>query len=753
MTITVEQVRMALLQSDGLDARAIAERLRRSNIGDAHKRDVNPILYSRSDLFCRFGDAPPVWTLRVGATQPPVAVVRPSSGTPAQAEGPRPYIRPGTSAGPAKPGPTGATTPVKSAPQNETAPATPPLGLVPPGNVSIESAAWPLHNLTPYRWQLEAYSWWLSQGSQGIVEAVTGTGKTIVGLAALANACATQKRALLLVPTIVLQGQWAEKIQREIPYARVTLLGGSGSSARALPPHDILIAVINSAASAAQQLEGAYRCVVADECHRYGAPTFQRALLQCAEQRLGLTATLERLDEGVDETLRPYFGPASFVYDLDRATSDRVLASFIVAHVGIDLTEEERKRFDIVDDQCRRARATLINQYSYPAKPSEFMPKAAKAAKKLNTFFGEGKHAKSYMAGFSQRIKILAETPARLDALRRLSPIIKLSGGTLAFTETVDMADRAAKALRHEDVKAQAFHSEVSAGERQIRLAALQRGTLQAIVGVKALDEGVDVPDVDLGIIMSASHQKRQMIQRLGRIVRKKSDDRFAVLVNFYAKDTSEDPTQGAHEGFSDAIKNGADEIKVFPDGPTSALSQFLLSYLGMGRAVVSEMVAAVETAPIGGPVNPPISRTSLVAPHVVRDVSPEATSNARVARLEKALKFAQATIKGQEEKIDELRSLIEEYRRKLAPLDASAKMSLTGTRPPTTIPLQSAAPAQINIRPPSPVQVAKPYGDTHSRAATMDRFANCRQCGGDGRAGGRCPRCGGNGFEPSSWP
>jgi superfamily II DNA or RNA helicase len=597
MAISVEQILEVLGPSNSMDARAIAESLRRTGMGDVHKRDVNPVLYRRMDLFQRLGDTPPVWSLRtstIGVNAPGV----PAAGATADVRQ-LPIAKPTARHQP--PGATAPTPPaagVRSSNVGNMEPAMVNVGATFEPTSDPSPIPWPLSTLTPYNWQAEAYGWWVAHGSRGIVEAVTGTGKTTVGLAAIAASMRSRERVLLLVPTIVLQEQWVARMQRYLPDARVANLGGAVSDGAISKPHDVMVAVINSAANHAQRLDGQYACVIADECHRYGAPTYRKGLLDGAARRLGLTATLERLDEGVEEALTPYFGGHLFRYDFDRATSDRVLASFVVANVGVQLTADEHQQFDIVDELCRNARAKLIHQYGYPADIAQFMPAVALAAKTKITLWGEGRLARQYMSAFSQRIKILAETPARRDLLGKLAAVIQRSGGCLAFTETVQMADQAAGTLRSCGIAAEPFHSDLSNAERQIRLDQLKRGRLQAVVGVRALDEGVDVPDVNLGIIMSASRQKRQMVQRLGRIVRKKPDDRFAVLINFFANGTPEDPRQGAHEAFLDAITNGADDIATFPDGYTPALERYLLRYLAI-RPGASDAATEADARPV----------------------------------------------------------------------------------------------------------------------------------------------------------
>ena len=93
----------------------------------------------------------------------------------------------------------------------------------------------------------------------------------------------------------------------------------------------------------------------------------------------------------------------------------------------------------------------------------------------------------------------------------------------------------------------------------------------------KLLDEGVDVPEADLGVIFAASQQRRQMVQRMGRVLRRKPDGRVARFAIVFAEGTSEDPDLDAHETFLGEILEVADDIQRFlPRDGNEALIEFL---------------------------------------------------------------------------------------------------------------------------------------------------------------------------------
>ena len=106
------------------------------------------------------------------------------------------------------------------------------------------------------------------------------------------------------------------------------------------------------------------------------------------------------------------------------------------------------------------------------------------------------------------------------------------------------------------------------------------------------LDEGVDVPDANLGIVMSASRTRRQMIQRMGRILRRKQPGVAARFVIMFAKDTVEDPTSRIErDGFLDEIERISEATGVFDGEQSEALDAFL-------AAPGPELVREPERAP-----------------------------------------------------------------------------------------------------------------------------------------------------------
>ena len=133
------------------------------------------------------------------------------------------------------------------------------------------------------------------------------------------------------------------------------------------------------------------------------------------------------------------------------------------------------------------------------------------------------------------------------------------------FCADIATAESATDVLLGASVSAATYHSGLTQDDREDILDDLQDGGLQAIVAVNALDEGIDVPDLDLGIIVSGSRSRRQMVQRMGRVLRRTDDDRGAAFLLLYTADTTEDPERSP-DGAVKTLINPAPEVRSFRD-------------------------------------------------------------------------------------------------------------------------------------------------------------------------------------------
>lgn len=452
-----------------------------------------------------------------------------------------------------------------------------PAVTVAPGERATVSAADPLAGMGLRDWQVEAFAAWASAGARGVVEAVTGTGKTRLAVAATRACLANGGRALVLAPTLELVEQWVREVRTYVPEARVGRLGGGGDDD--LHDHHVVIATPHSAAKVPVEPPG-LGLLVADEAHRYGAPTWAEALRPAFQMRLALTATYERSDEGIEDILGPYFGEVVTSYGYDRAVPDGVVAPFRIAFLGTALESGEAARYAQLDRQVRQLHADLTGRFGLPRDPRKMFPALAAMVAE-----GHGRKADprtaaaaQYLSAVRGRRDVAAQCAGKLDVVRRLGPLLRAHADrSLVFCDTVDQAEHAATLLSRSGLTAETVHGDLPRDKRRIRLAQFKKGNLDVLVAPRVLDEGVDVPEADVAVVLAAFRTRRQMIQRLGRVLRLKPDGRHARLVIAYAKETREDPDRGGHDAFTREVTDVATAVETLDgDARLDALSRFL---------------------------------------------------------------------------------------------------------------------------------------------------------------------------------
>ena len=512
--ILLEIIQQILRKRPGLPARTIAYRARSEFRVEATRRDINRLLYRYRNLFQREGASPPLWSLR--------SSLESTSATPARINLNRANQAVGTPA-------------VGGAVANQNLadyhlPATTP-------EVSLYRK--------PRQWQENAIASWKRNGNgKGIVEAVTGTGKTFVATWILAQYVNAKLRSLVLVPSITLFNQWRENLEHDLGLEVTSLLGAGHKNSLDLSC-PITIGVLKSGAIYEASLRGKFCLLVADECHRYAGATYRKALLASAPHRLGLTATLERSDEGVEEVLKPYFSGVVFTYDFADAKRDKMIARHNTLLLSVDLLPHEFEEYTAATDTLGNAGRDLFTQFGYPRDSfGEFMSRAADAAASGGD---EGDAARAFLGAMAKRKQILSETQSKIRAVPLLAQAIKRARKTIVFCETIDSAEYICEEFENAGVATAVYHSKLTRDELNEILERFQETTgydqVDCLVAVRALDEGIDIPIIDCGIIIASTKQRRQMVQRMGRVVRLKPDGRGATLIALYARNTFEDPS------------------------------------------------------------------------------------------------------------------------------------------------------------------------------------------------------------------
>jgi superfamily II DNA or RNA helicase len=331
-----------------------------------------------------------------------------------------------------------------------------------------------------------------------VVALPTGAGKTLVALAAIARLGVA---ALCLVPTRVLLDQWARALAACWPHP----IGRLGDGEHQVAP--VTVATYASAVVWAPRIGDRFGLVIVDEAHHVGAwcPADMFEML-VAPARLGLTATPPERSGA----LARHVGPVVYALGVDDLAGD-ALAAYDVITVPVALERDERLRY-------RELRGRFATVYAELARATpglgwnEFVGLAATRA--------DGKHALEAWRAYRS---IIAYPAGKRDALREL--LARHAGSrTLVFT-----SDNATAYAIARELLVMPITHEIGKAERAWALDRFRAGELPVLVSSQVLDEGIDVPDADIAIVVGGSSSTRRHVQRIGRVLRPRDGKRARV--------------------------------------------------------------------------------------------------------------------------------------------------------------------------------------------------------------------------------
>ena len=370
------------------------------------------------------------------------------------------------------------------------------------------------YRIEPRPFQTASIEAWRAHERCGVIVLPTGAGKTHVATMAI-EMC--NRQTLVIVPTLDLMNQWYDLLVSTFN-AEIGLIGGGFYEIGA-----ITVTTYASAFRHQERLGNQFGLIIFDEAHHLPGEGYRYAAeFAIAPFRLGLTATPERTDGG-EEFLEDLIGQIVFQLEAQQLAGE-YLADYIIERVEVDLSEDEREAYarerKIYTD-FRRAKNLPYGQEGWRM----FLIQSARSE--------DGRRA---MKAYRNYKKIALGTESKLHVLQDLLVRHK-HDKVLIFTAENEMVYRISN-----DYLIPAITHETNVKERKFWLDAFNNGDVLALATSKVLNEGVNIPDASVAIILSGSGSSREHIQRLGRILRKK-DDKQAVLYEVVTRDTTEEYT------------------------------------------------------------------------------------------------------------------------------------------------------------------------------------------------------------------
>lgn len=384
---------------------------------------------------------------------------------------------------------------------------------------------------TPFPHQKEALTTWWNAGGRGVVVLPTGTGKTLVALLAIAH---VGRPTLVITPTIPLMNQWygemahafaagglalAERSTSAKPPAAIGLLGGGCYDLQPLT-----VTTYDSAYIHLERWGNRFGLIVFDECHHLPSPSYQFAAVGAiAPYRLGLTATPERAD-GAESLYPELVGPIVYRREIKQLAGD-FLAEYRVARLDVDLTPDEMDRYTKARTTYRDfVQARGISMGS-PAGWQRFIQETCRHP--------DGRAA---FQAYREQKRLSLAAPAKIELLEELLRRHALDRVIIFTYDNASVYQIARRFL------VPAITHQTKTKERQQVLQRFHSGEYNVIVTSQVLNEGVDVPAANVGIILSGTGSVREHVQRLGRLLRKHGDKQ-ALLYEVVTRNTAEEFT------------------------------------------------------------------------------------------------------------------------------------------------------------------------------------------------------------------
>ena len=403
----------------------------------------------------------------------------------------------------------------------------------------------PAHvHIRPY--QNDAIDAWAKQGYRGIFDMATGTGKTYTALAAIARLFTDLNcnlAVIIICPYQHLVEQWKEDI---VAFGMKPIVCYSASSQRnwrerlknavtsftlGVLDHFCMVSTnatfsLDYVQEIISKLSGNVVLVV-DEAHNFGAEKLSHTLQPHIPYRLALSATIDRHgDPEGTQMLYDYFGEKCIEYTLKDAIDNDMLTPYYYHPVTVSLNDEELRQYIDLTTKIRRnahqdeTGKVILSEYAKMLliKRARIVAGAVEKLRTLKTLlekYREDNQILVYCGATTLHDVDYQEGKPPIEEARQIDIVADMLGNELGM--------RVSK-----------FTSEENADERELLKVDFAEGKhLQALVAIRCLDEGVNIPSICTAFIMASSTNPKEYVQRRGRVLRKFPGKRHAVIYDF----------------------------------------------------------------------------------------------------------------------------------------------------------------------------------------------------------------------------
>lgn len=357
---------------------------------------------------------------------------------------------------------------------------------------------------------------WVAKDCKGTLEACTGFGKTYTAVLAIqkTNEQYPNNTILVVVPTRHLKEQWEKQVTQH-------------------HLENVTVAIINSSV----RRKHACDFLILDEIHNYASSVFGKIFkLVSYDWILGLTATLSRKD-GRDYLVRDH-APVIDRVTLTEALKEGYVSEFKTYNVPLVMTDNLAQEYKKLNNDFNYYFAKFGHDFSSAMHCLTSPPARANVARRFNVSSEQAQiWAVQWNKNLAARKRFLYTYPPKLDAAQRIINALDLK--TITFSESVDFANQL---TRKTHPWSASYNSKMAKYQRANALKDFEddKSDVRVINTAKALDEGFDVPGVELALICSGTSSERQNIQRTGRAIRFQ-EGKTGYIVNLYVKGTQDE--------------------------------------------------------------------------------------------------------------------------------------------------------------------------------------------------------------------
>tara|TARA_R110000737_G_scaffold5520_5_gene18550 strand:+ start:435 stop:1598 length:1164 start_codon:yes stop_codon:yes gene_type:complete len=355
--------------------------------------------------------------------------------------------------------------------------------------------------------QRKALNSWAKQGFVGSVIAGTGFGKSRVGVLAVEHALKDGGKALILVPTVQLQDQFMGEFDKW-----------------GVSPDNVEVLCYQSA----YKLKGEeYDIVVCDEVHLGLSPEYRKFFkYNMYNKLLCMTATLPE-EEEYREILEK-IAPAAYKITLDKCVQLGIVSPYNISCVPVTLTPDEQKAY-------KKANNSFV-QWKYMLGQFNAFESAQLIMKNKNATAGDKQKAIMFYRAIRMRKQIVDFAENKIHKFKEMYEL-NTDKRILVFSGANDFTDKLCNSIAP---NAMSYHSKKTKKQKELALESFKNGSINVLCSTKALNQGFDVPDANMGIICGITSKSLSMIQRVGRLIRFQ-ENKIGEIIILYVADSQEE--------------------------------------------------------------------------------------------------------------------------------------------------------------------------------------------------------------------